>query len=107
VLRPANFSNRWLEKFALVVFYKKLSHIPKVLRGIAQRIRKCLLQFFGQPLNDAYLLHLHRFCLHDQFFFGFDFILFNAQIADDKLLTFRRIFAHVVSQNAVYTGVVV
>ena len=107
MLRPANFSNHWLEKLALAVFDKKLSHVPKVLSRIAQRIRKCLLQFFGQPLIAPYLLHLHRFYLHDQFFFGFDFILFNTEIANDKLLTFRRIFAHVVSQNGVYTGVVV
>ena len=54
--------------------------------------------------NFTLLYHLR---LHYKLFLCFNFILLYAQIADDKLLTFRRIFAHVVSQNGVYTGVVV
>lgn len=57
-LTPIDFSNRWLEFFAAVVFQAKLSHISEILDWKATDVRRLLLEVSRLPPEVAYFLEV-------------------------------------------------
>jgi len=54
VMRPANFSNQWLEFFRATVLLEKLAHVPDILNREAPNAWKFTAKVFGKPLYNLF-----------------------------------------------------